>query len=174
MEGPVTRRLRAYWQLEAANVLFVPGFAIGLVFWAGGTLTPALVIAAVACAALLVVGAVYWRAALRQLEGSRGAMAAWLPWLAAVEAPTLALAVAALIATGAEFALAGGGWTPARIAATSLTALAVLEYVNYYRVQLQHFDNWADFKRLVSGRGFRKAHLARDIHVWRRRRRAVR
>ena len=169
MANPVTRRLRAYWQMEAANVLFVPGFAIGLVFWAGGTLTPSLVIAAFACAALLVVGAIYWRATLRQLEGSPGGLASWIPWLAAVEAPTLALAVAAAIATGAEFALAGGGWTPARIAAASLTTLAVLEYVNYYRVQLQHFDNWADFKRLITGRGLRQSHLARDIKAWRRR-----
>lgn len=174
MENPVTRRLRAYWQMEAANVLFVPVFAIGLVFWAGGTLTPALVIAAMACAALLVVGAIYWRAVLRQLEGSPGALASWIPRLAAVEAPMLVLAVVAAIATGAEFALAGGGWTPARIAAASLTALAVLEYVNYYRVQLQHFDNWADFKRLVTGRGLRQSHMARDIQAWRRRRGAAR
>ena len=43
------------------------------------------------------------------------------------------------------------------------TALAALEYVNYYKFQVQHFDNWADFKRLMTGRGFRKAHMARDI-----------
>jgi hypothetical protein len=38
-------------------------------------------------------------------------------------------------------------------------------------VQLQHFDNGADFKRLIGGRGFRRAHLARDLAAYRGRRR---
>jgi hypothetical protein len=48
-----------------------------------------------------------------------------------------------------------------------LALLAILEYVNYYRVQLQHFDHAADFKRLVTGRGFRRSHLAKAIAAYR-------
>ncbi len=171
--NPVARRLRGYWQMEAANVLFVPAFAIGLVLWAGGTVSIALVVAAIACSALLVIGALYWRAVLRQMEGAPGVMAFWIPRLAAVEALSLVLVAGAVAANVVEFVQAGGGWTPARIGAVALTALAALEYVNYYRVQLQHFDNWADFKRLITGRGLRQAHMARDIQAWRRRRRAA-
>lgn len=172
--NPVARRLRGYWQMEAANVLFVPAFAIGLVLWAGGGVSIALVAAAIACAALLVVGALYWRAVMRQMEGARGALAFWIPRLAAVEGLSLALVICAVAVTVMEFVQAGGAWTPERIGAVALTALAALEYVNYYRVQLQHFDNWADFKRLITGRGLRQAHMARDIQAWRRRRRAGR
>jgi hypothetical protein len=61
-------------------------------------------------------------------------------------------------------------WSPDAIAAAVLATLAALEYVNYYHVQLQHFDNAADFKRLVSGKGFRRAHLARAIDAWKAKR----
>jgi hypothetical protein len=44
-------------------------------------------------------------------------------------------------------------WTPAVIAAGLLTLLAALEYMNYYHRQLQHFDNMADFKRLITAEG---------------------
>jgi hypothetical protein len=45
----------------------------------------------------------------------------------------------------------------------------VLEYINYYVVQLQHFDHASDFKRLLSGRGFREAHLAKALRAYRTR-----
>jgi hypothetical protein len=51
-----------------------------------------------------------------------------------------------------------------------LLLLAVLEYINYYHVQLQHFDHAPDWKRLISGRGFRRSHLAREIERWERER----
>jgi hypothetical protein len=165
--GPVARRLRWYWQLEAANAVIVPLFAVGLVLWAGGEPTIALFAAAIACSTLLVIGALYWRAVLRQLERASGSFDYWLPRLAAVEHVSLLLVFAASITVALEFVLLEGGWTAARLAAASLTALAALEYVNYYMVQLQHFDNWSDFKRLMTGRGFRKAHMARDIAAWR-------
>jgi hypothetical protein len=52
-----------------------------------------------------------------------------------------------------------------QIAATACAALAALEYVNYYHRQLQHFDSWADFKRLLAGKGFRKSWMARDLEA---------
>lgn len=165
----VARRLRWYWPMEASNAAVVPAFAAGIVWSADGALTAAFGLAAFACAALLVLGALYWRAVLRRIEGDRAAMAVWIPRLAAAEAPALALVAVAALAWAAEMLAAGGGWTPARVAAAALTVLAGLEYVNYYRVQLQHFDNGADLKRLLTGRGFRTAQMARDIAAWRAR-----
>jgi hypothetical protein len=46
--------------------------------------------------------------------------------------------------------------------------LAILEYINYYHYQLQHFDHAADFARLLSGRGFRRSHLSKAIAAWKR------
>jgi hypothetical protein len=50
-----------------------------------------------------------------------------------------------------------------RWVATFAALLGLLEYVNYYHRQLQHFDNWSDFRRLFQGKGFRISQLARDI-----------
>ena len=50
-----------------------------------------------------------------------------------------------------------------RLAATICSTLAVLEYINYYHRQLQHFDHAADFKRLLTGKGFRKSQMAIDL-----------
>ena len=165
----VAKRLRWYWQMEAANAVIVPAAALGFVWWAGGAATAAFWVAAIACAMLLVIGALYWRAVLRQIQGASTAFDYWLPRLAAAELTSLLLVSAAAIMVVLEFALSGGGWVATRVAAAFLTVLAGLEYVNYYKVQLQHFDNWADFRRLMSGRGFRRAHMARDIAAWRSR-----
>ena len=163
---PVARRLRSYWRLEAGNVLFVPMCA-GLLAWsADGVLTPAFWLAALACAALLAIGAVYWRAVYRRMQGAPGLFDTAIPWLAKAEPWSGLLVLAALAAVAAELWLEPT-WPPGRIAAAALAALAVLEFVNYYRIQLQHFDNAADMRRLLTGRGFRKAHLARDIAAWR-------
>jgi|CXWL01.1.fsa_nt_gi hypothetical protein len=170
-ENSVAKRLRWYWQMEAGNALFVPAAAVVLVWWAGGAASVALAVAAIACSALLVIGALYWRAVLRQIEGASAVMDYWLPRLAVAEGASLGLVASATVVTVLELLL--WGWTASRIAAAALTVLAALEYVNYYRIQLQHFDNWADLKRLMTGRGFRKAHMARDISAWRRKARGV-
>jgi len=58
-----------------------------------------------------------------------------------------------------------------RIVALVCLALAVLEYVNYYHIQLQHFDHAADWKRLLAGKGLRPSSMARDLARWRKDRR---
>ena len=64
-----------------------------------------------------------------------------------------------------QIAFKGMTWT--NIVAIVLTTLAALEYVNYYHVQLQHFDNGADVRKLLRGAGFRQAHMARDLALYR-------
>jgi hypothetical protein len=46
----------------------------------------------------------------------------------------------------------------------------MLEYVNYYHRQLQHFDHAADWKRLLAGRGFRVSQMAADLQRLRQKR----
>jgi hypothetical protein len=62
------------------------------------------------------------------------------------------------------------GWTAPVIAATGLTLLATLEYVNYCHRQLQHLSPWSDFKRLNSAHRLRSSHMARALAVHRRKR----
>lgn len=66
------------------------------------------------------------------------------------------------------YAIYKGGWTWPVIGAAILTLLAALEYVNYYHRQLQHFDRSSDFKRLITGGGFRRSHMARNLTAYRR------
>ena len=157
--------------MEAANVLLVPGFA----YWLGQPQQTieiiAFALAAVAAGGLLVVGALYWRAVDRQLRlRDRQAMKRALSFADRAEWPALIATVAAGIAFAA--ALAVHGWSSGVIAAGVLTLLALLEHVNYYHRQLQHFDNLGDFKRLVTGGGLRKSHMARDLALFRWRRSA--
>jgi len=132
----------------------------------GDSLSWPLVLAMLACSLLLVIGALAWRMELEGLKGNSGYAERMLPGLARARLPALALAAASVPAAVFE-QLRDGGWSPSAIATAVLAALAVLEYVNYYMVQLQHFDHLADFRRLVSGRGFHEAHLAKALRRWR-------
>ena len=157
--------------MEAANVVFVPALALGLGFPRNALDAVALGLAMVATAGFLVVGTAFWRGIDRRLRfADRAAAGRALALADRVEQPLLAINLAAGAAT--LIALTANGWTGAVIAAAALSVLAGLEYVNYYHRQLQHFDNRADFRRLVSGRGGRPSHMARDLTAWRRARAA--
>lgn len=168
MSNAVEKRLSWYWPMEAGNAVLLPALAVGGVLSAGGAIDAAFVLSALACAVLLVIGALYWRGVLMRLRNRPAVLEFWLPRLATAEAPSLALSLVAAFA--AVLSIAANGWTPQNIASPLLCALALLEYVNYYKIQLQHFDNEADWRRLRSGRGFRPAHMARDIAAWKARR----
>ncbi|WFL78386.1 hypothetical protein P7228_04800 [Altererythrobacter arenosus] len=153
-------RLSGYWKMEAGNALLIPALILWLsdarISWLTGfTLIPMI--------ALLVLGAIYWKAKLAQIEtGSDVEPAVRL--IARWQWPLLALSILALatmVALWIEPSLAAGRadqWS-----ATVAASLAILEYVNYYHRQLQHFDHAPDFRRLVSGRGWRKSQLRQDI-----------
>ena len=167
------RNFDAYWKMEAANVVFVPGFALALGWPRDAVEASALGLAIAAAAGFLVVGTFFWRGVDRRLRfADRVAARRALDFADRVERPLVVICGAAVAATVAALML--NGWTPAVIAATALSALAALEYVNYYHWQLQHFDNIADLKRLFSGRGGRASHMARDLAARRRARPAAR
>lgn len=163
------RRLKPYYRMEAANVVFVPAFACVAVWASGsGSVSPAMVAAMAATSFLLVVGTIAWKIVVDGLEGNPDTARRWVPRLAAARWPAAALTLLALGLTGEEAYRTLPGWTGSLIAAAALVILAVLEYVNYYHYQLQHFDHAADFARLLSGRGFRRSHLSKAIAAWKR------
>jgi protein-S-isoprenylcysteine O-methyltransferase Ste14 len=106
-------------------------------------------------AILLVQGAAYWTAKLRQPARSP------LPGAGAFAVARVANPV--LLAVGLAFL----GWSVARdpgagtLPGLGFALFAVLEYVNYFHVQLM-YDNAEDLRYLRT-HGLRRAHLARDL-----------
>lgn len=166
----LVKHLTSYWQMEAANVLFVPAMAWFLIARFGDAPDLAFWLGAAACSGLLVIGAAAWRFALAGLQGKPDLAARLTAFCAAAELPGLVLTGVATIATAA--AVVANGWPPRTIAAAVLTALAWAEYVNYYHWQLQNFDSLIDLKRLAAGRGLRRAHMGRAVRAHRRKRAA--
>jgi anaerobic C4-dicarboxylate transporter len=156
--------------MEAANVVLLPAAVVLVVWRTGGGFSAALALALGVNAVLLTIGACYWRVALLKVQGDGTPFERWLPRLARAEPWALALTALCVAATVAEIAAAADVFAPERIAAFAMTVLAVLEFVNYYRVQLQYFDTAPDFKALVKRRRLKPAHMARDIAAWRARR----
>ena len=167
VKQPLAKRLRQYWQLEAVNIVLLPVAAVLMVVTAGGAPDLVLAFACLVNGVLLAIGACYWRIVLYRVEGDGRPFARWLPRLAAAEPFAAVLTLLAVLVTGYEVLMGQGGWTASRIAATAITTLAVLEYVNYYRLQLQYFDHAPDFMALLKRRTLKQAHLARDIAEWR-------
>jgi len=161
----VRRRLESYWKMEAACAGLFPILALAIVDLTGLRDLLALLIALLACCSLLVVGGLYWRAALRRLCGDTVPMARLLAnahrlrfWLLALCVIATTVAVAGLVRFGA---------TSATIATAGFALLGDLEYVNYYKFQLQNFDHLADFRRLMRDRRLRPSHMARDLADYR-------
>lgn len=122
-----------------------------------------LAICLVPMCALLILGGLYWRAKLHQLEGRSdvlkrvlGQAVKWRLALLAITALALVLAVAGWFT---DLAISAGERWAMAVAAV----LAGSEYINYYHRQLQHFDHWPDFQRLITGRGFQPSQMARDL-----------
>ena len=165
-----TRRLTNYWKLEAGNAVIVPAIAVYLVLRSGGTISPALVLSGLACSFLLVIGTIVLGMMLRKARGEPDATKGRIPLLVLLRWPAIGLCVAAAVALGVECITGDPQLSAQFVAPAILLLLAVLEYINYYHFQLQHFDHAPDWQRLVSGRGFRRSHLAREIDRWNRER----
>ena len=167
--GTVERRLSWYWQLELANAAFVPAFFLIMGYQFGAPLGWPTMVALVPVIGLLIVGGLYWRGKLRALQGERAALDVALRLADRWDRPLLVMTVAALgLALAGLVTVLPGAGTGDRWAATGAALLALAEYVNYYHRQLQHFDNWSDFRRLISGKGFRQAKMAADLAAWRK------
>lgn len=160
------RRLSGYWKMEAGNVVLLPLILAMLASW---TLSWVTLISFVPMMGLLVIGAYYWRAKLKQLEDRSYRFDRAMRVLSISQGPALIatlIAAATVIYAWRTPGLFISGWDQG--AATFAAVLAVLEYVNYYHRQLQHFDHGPDFKRLLAGKGLRPSQMAKDLKTHRR------
>lgn len=140
--------------LELLNVPLQAVVWFGVI---GLPLTMANVVGFALFVLLLLEGAWYWTAKVRQIAapGSclRGAGA-----LALARVGNVAVLVAGLLLIGwAAVAEPGAGSWPG----LGFALFAVLEHVNYFHVQLM-YDTTADL-RYLRAHGLRRAHLARDL-----------
>ncbi len=159
------KRLSAYWKMEAGNVVLLPGAFLLLSAWQLGWVS---LLAFVPMMLLLIIGAYYWRAKLKLIEGADDDFQGALRWIGALQWPSLLLTILAcfiVLYAWTQPDWFRGGWDKG--AATFSAILAVLEYINYYHRQLQHFDNAPDFKRLLQGKGLRPSQMARDLKAYR-------
>ena len=168
MAEPATRRLRdfgSYANLEAFNAVLLPALAIYFGWPAdrGGAILLAVAIFALIIG--LVVGALYWWGVAARLKRRTQPMARALRLADLAQRPMLVATLAAIALCGWQ--VADKGMSLTNIVAIVVTALAALEYINYYHVQLQHFDNRADFKKMLRGAGFKRAHMAKDLALFR-------
>ncbi len=167
------KRLSSYWQLEAMNVALVPMAVLISAISLGDQIRWPLLVCLAANAVLLVIGSCYWRIEYLRLRGQQEPYDTWLPRLAAAEplaVVSTGLAVISFIADVLSMGAVSGAtsWLTAGMA-----LLALLEYVNYYRWQLQYFDHLPDFRALVKRKRLKRAHMARAIQRWRSRQREV-
>lgn len=161
-------RLDSYWKLELLNAVLVPAAMIFFSFTAGYRLSIASYVTMVPMCGLLYVGGMYWRAKHKALDAGMPAVWTVMPLIHKLKRPLALLTILAIFIAIAVWLIPGWSaslgdqWT-----STGAAVLAFLEYINYYHRQLQHFDHPADFKRLVTGRGFRRSQMARDLQRWR-------
>ncbi|MBX7457532.1 hypothetical protein K3152_04660 [Qipengyuania sp. 1NDH17] len=164
----IRNRLAGYWKLELANAVMIPALAIFLTSTSHSELGWLSWLSFVPMSGLLVVGGLYWRGKLDALEGRAARLGRVLAQADRWQVPLAILSGAAFLAAIASWLDPGLSVSLAdRITASVCSTLAVLEYVNYYHRQLQHFDHLADFRRLLAGRGFRPAQMAVDLRRFR-------
>jgi hypothetical protein len=163
------KRLSGYWKMEAGCAVAFPLLTIAFVEVQSTLDVVGLTVSLLACCSLLAIGAAYWRAALHRIDGSLRLMSGVLRVADKLQQLLLVLSVASA-ALGIYLLASDPHGLAARVC-VGLSTLALLEYVNYFHVQLQNFDSLSDFQRLLRERRFRRSHLAVDLSASRTRRR---
>ncbi len=155
--------------MELGNVWLMPAVMVWMAYFLEYPLGWLSWVSMLPMCALLLVGGLYWRAKLRQIQADPAPMQKVLRWAHLLQWPLgAASAIVCLLSFvswigGGTFSLSLGD----RITASVAAALAMLEYVNYYHRQLQHFDHAADLKRFREGKGFRVSQMATDLRRFR-------
>lgn len=167
-KAALVRRLSHYWKVEAANMVAVPSIAVWAIKKSANTISFSLIVAIAAACFMLLIGTFALRMQLETAKGRRSFGQRWLPWLSQAQWPALVIVVAAVAGAGFELWVHGRQSNVA-IVTIICALLAVLEYINYYHVQLQNFDHLPDLKRFMAGGGFRKSHLAKALQSFRAR-----
>ncbi len=154
------KRLRMLWTLEAVNLVLVPAAVTTVVLRSGGSIGLAMISGGLLCAALPVLGTLYWRAKLAQLRSG----ASVLPGRAGF-ARVKPVAAGAVMVSAAGWVVplaAGNADAAGLIGGVVLWTMGALEYVNYFHRQVMH-DTRADVRRLVATRRLRRSFLALDL-----------
>lgn len=155
------KRFESMWKLEWANIILIGGIILFLFLI--GKLKPTIfiIVSFFMTAIFLWIGGHFWKDKYLSLRDNTPISDARLKWYKWQELwkwglliPPIVMAVELYLnpILTAEFWVGLGFW-----------ALAIAEWINYYHRQLMHFDNPADFKRLISGRGLRQSHLSREL-----------
>ena len=150
--------------MEAGNVVLLPAI---LIFLSRGNLGWVSAVCMVPMGLMLIIGAYYWRAKLKRLESRDYDFARAMGLIARLQWPVLGLTISACLLVAFAWARPGlftSGWDQG--AATFSAIMALLEYVNYYHRQLQHFDHTEDFQRLLRGNGLRPSQMAKDLKLY--------
>lgn len=164
MKDRLRKRLRYLWTWELANgVLLMPLLYCWLsLFLRLGWFS---LLSLLLVCAMLFVGAAFWYLKGRALEGSdrlyrpetrRFFRATKVAFGAALPIVLALFVVRAFVQRGAaiaELMVGAGFWS-----------LAVLEYINYYYVQLS-YDNRADLAYLRRHRRFKRATMVRELDI---------
>lgn len=157
--------------MERACVFIFPPLAFAWVRPRSVIAASVLALALVACCSILWVGAAYWRAVWARLGQGRPSMDAtlsmaqrWKPFCGGATILSLTVSISNILGAGTSIASA---------VALGFSVLAVLEYINYYHIQLQNFDHGPTFRRFRTRRTFPRAHLAKDLKSFQERRAAL-
>lgn len=154
--------------MELANVLLMPALFLFLAYTIEFGLGRVSYFSFIPMMGLLWIGGLYWRGKYYQLSGNKAPLNNAMSWADRAQGMLIFLTLISI------------GWvvfewihptfskgTGDRVVASLATSLAVLEYVNYYHRQLQHFDHKPDLQRLMAGKGFRRSQMSVDLKNWR-------
>jgi hypothetical protein len=153
-QTPLYRRLRTLALLEYANIPLQAWIWFSQI---GLPLSGPNAAGFFAFAALLLQGGAYWVVKLRQLQAGLVAPEGMALFAKLRLANVPVLALAGVYVCHAVSVAPSRGTIPGFV----FFVVAVLEYVNYFHLQLMH-DTPGDLSRLRRG-GVRKSHLARDL-----------
>ena len=157
-------RFQRYWKQEFASVFLLPvTSALWMILSSQefGWFSCACFFPA---AALLVLGASYWRGKAMALMGEKDVLDRVLANARTLRVPILIGVVTSLFLCAVDLFIARISVSNGdRIVGYLAAIMGVLEYTNYFCIQLQHFDHRPDFRRLVAGQGFHRSHLWNDL-----------
>ena len=173
-KSKIEKRLSSYWKMEIANIVLVPTAIIYFTFRADSPVGWLSLFAMLPMCGLLLVGGLYWRGKHMQLKRNPRGLDSALAFAHRLQYPLLILTLLACLLSASAWINVGlARGMGDKFAATFAAVMAVLEYINYYHRQIQHFDHMSDFKRLIKGRGFRPAQMNQDLKSWRNKRRLI-
>ncbi len=163
MRSRLKKRLRMLWILELVNAVLV--FPLLYAFIAQRfRLGWFSLVALVAVCANLLVGASFWYLKARAIEGCDTLRRPGAHRFYRISKRVFGALIPVLLALYLGHALTGGPSWAELLLGAAFGLMAVLEYVNYYHVQLM-YDNRADLEYLLAHRRVKRAIMVRELGI---------